>query len=99
MSWDFALVASIILGPGLALILYLLFVAVMVRMERGRFRQKDEARKEAMRILEAGRIDDIERFEYVCRVLFISMTSVFEDKEAPVLYRRLQELKRGHTNA
>ena len=75
-------------------IMLVLFAAFVIWMERGRFRQKAEAREEAKLILEQGEIEDIKHFEHVCRVLFIAWTSVLhEDKEAAELYTRLQDLK------
>ena len=84
------------LAAGLLTIFIMLvsFVAFIIWMERGRFRQKAEARKEAKIILERGKIEDIKHFEHVCRVLFIAWTSVLhEDREAARLYTRLQDLK------
>jgi len=95
MSAVFVQMDPSIWGLIVASILFILFAAIMIWVERGRFKQKAGARQEAKEILESGRIDDIERFEYICRVLLMSMTSVFKDREAAGLYHRLQDLRRA----
>ncbi len=85
-------------GITIVSILFTLFTALIIWIERGRARQKADAREEAKKLLESGRIDDIEYFEYICRVLFITKTSVLnKGTEAADLYRRLQDLWRANS--
>lgn len=78
-------------------IMLLLFAAFIIWVERGRSKQKAEAKKEAKKLLASGRIDDIEYFEYICRVLFITKTSVLnKGTEATDLYKQLQDLRQAN---
>ncbi len=91
----FAFVISPLIGGLITIfILFLLFAIFIIWLERGRFKWKAEAKERAMEILKKGEIEDMEEFEYICRVLLIAQTSVLHsDTQAAELYKCLRALK------
>ena len=77
--------------------MFILFAIFTIWIKYDGLKQIARAKKEASIILESGEIDDTENFEYICRVLQSTNSSllsiIHEDEEASELCNQLQDLK------